>query len=69
MDINNNKYISLAEIDKGFLDMGKPMEIVYKAKLPMMKAFIASKQIYASSEVGDAYIDRNEFKFFLLYLR
>jgi len=29
MDPNGNGYLSLAEIDKGFNDMGEPMRVVY----------------------------------------
>jgi Ca2+-binding EF-hand superfamily protein len=35
MDPNGNGYLSLAEIDKGFNDMGEPMRVVYLAKAPM----------------------------------
>ena len=39
MDPNGNGYLSLAEIDKGFNDMGESMRPVYMAKAPMLRAF------------------------------
>ena len=39
MDPNGNGYLSLAEIDKGFNDMGEPMRVVYLAKATMQRAF------------------------------
>ena len=41
MDINLNKYLSLAEIDRGFKTL-KYYEI-YKAKKPMIRAFNHTK--------------------------
>lgn len=38
-DPNGNGYLSLAEIDKGFNDMGEKMRVVYLAKAVMMRAF------------------------------
>jgi Ca2+-binding EF-hand superfamily protein len=38
-DPNGNGYISLAEIDKGFNDMGESMRVIYSAKAVMMRAF------------------------------
>jgi len=39
IDFNGNGYISLAEIDKGFYDMGPDMEVIYKSKAAMLRAF------------------------------
>lgn len=38
-DPNGNGYLSLAEVDKGFNDMGESMRVVYLAKAVMMRAF------------------------------
>ena len=57
MDPNGNGYLSLAEIDKGFNDMGEPMRVVYLAKAPMLRAFNAAKDHYSSkSKVGNDYV-------------
>ena len=42
-DPNGNGYLSLAEIDKGFNDMGEDMRIVYKSKNAMLLAFNTAK--------------------------
>jgi hypothetical protein len=49
-DPNGNGYLSLAEIDKGFKDLGPDMEIIYMSKAPMLRAFNAAKEIFASKE-------------------
>ena len=49
MDVNGNGYISLAEIDKGFNDMGESMRIVYLSKAAMMRAFSEAKNYVKSS--------------------
>ena len=38
-DPNGNGYLSLAEIDKGFKDMGETMRVVYQSKKALMRAF------------------------------
>lgn len=47
-DPNGNGYLSLAEIDKGFNDMGEKMRAVYLAKKPMLRAFVAAKDHFKS---------------------
>ena len=49
MDVNGNGYLSLAEIDKGFKDMGEPMRIVYLSKAAMLRAFNEAKDFSKSS--------------------
>ena len=69
-DFNGNGYLSLAEIDKGLKDLGPKMEPVYKAKSAMMRAFQAAKDhCKGKSAVGDDYVERYEFRIFMLYLR
>ena len=36
MDVNGNGYISLAEIDKGFNDLGELASPIYKSKKAML---------------------------------
>ena len=38
-DPNGNGYISLAEIDKGFNDMGEAMRPIYLSKKALIRAF------------------------------
>lgn len=38
-DFNGNGYISLAEVDKGFNDLGPDVEVIYKSKAAMLRAF------------------------------
>ena len=69
-DNNGNGYCSLAEIDKGFNDLGEPARVIYLAKAPMLRAFQAAKDYSKSTtEVGDDYVTAGEFRIFLLYMR
>ena len=57
MDTNGNGYISLAEIDKFYNDKGKDLEIIYKSKAVMLRAFMAAKDhCRSSSETGQDYV-------------
>jgi len=38
-DPNGNGYLSLAEIDKGFNDMGETMRPIYLSKKALIRAF------------------------------
>ena len=56
-DPNGNGYLSLAEIDKGFKDMGESMRVVYQSKKALMRAFQAAKDHMTSkSTVGNDFI-------------
>jgi hypothetical protein len=68
MDPNGNGFLSLAEIDKGILDLG--LEGLFKAKPAIMKAFNAAKD-YGGDESGHAadYVEKKEFRIFLHALR
>lgn len=69
IDGNGNGYLSLAETDKGIRDVLK-LDNIFDAKPAIMRAFQASKNKYKSkSKYGDDYIELNEFRFFLIYLR
>jgi Ca2+-binding EF-hand superfamily protein len=68
-DPNGNGYLSLAEVDKGCKDVIDLPEI-HGNKPVMMRAFQAAKDISkSSSELGDDFIERSEFRLFLVYLR
>lgn len=68
--MNGNGYVSLAEIDKWANDQGKRMAVVYQSKQVMLRAFNAAKDHYKSkSELGPDFIEKKEYRIFLLYLR
>ena len=68
-DPNGNNFLSLAEIDKGFKDMGEKAKEIYDCKPAMRQAFQASKDYYKSrSSLGDDFIERQEFRIFLIYM-
>lgn len=71
-DPNNNGYLSLAEIDGGFQKVGKQIEVIYLSKPPMLRAFNAAKGHYKDKKKnspGQDYVQRSEFRIFLLYMR
>jgi Ca2+-binding EF-hand superfamily protein len=68
-DPNGNGYLSLAEIDKAFLDVIN-LPFIYKRKPVLMRAFQAAKtSCPKKSEHSADYIELNEFRYFLIYLR
>jgi len=68
-DPNGNGYLSLAEVDRGFLSILKIPE-VFDRKPVMMRAFEAAKnKCKAKSKYSDDYIEFNEFRIFLIYIR
>lgn len=68
-DPNGNKYLSLAEVDKGIRDILR-LDQVFNCKKPIIRAFQAAKNCHKSSnKYGADYIELIEFKYFLLYLR
>ena len=70
MDGNGNRYLSLAETDKGIRDVLNLDEEMFQCKQVIMRAFQAAKEKYKSkSKYGDDYIEFNEFRYFLIYLR
>ena len=70
-DVNRNGYLSLAEIDKGFLDMGPSMKIVYESKQVLLRAFQSAKVHFKDdpSDIGDEFVQQQEFRILLLYIR
>lgn len=70
MDPNGNGYVSLAEADKALLDMGDALKPLFEEKGVILRAFNAAKAKQDSkAEVGDDFIQKSEFRYFLLYLR
>jgi len=69
-DPNGNGVLSLAEVDKAVRDVLKIDEL-FDAKPAIMRSFQIAKDSAKSKrkDVGDDYIERREFKFFLLSLR
>lgn len=68
-DPNGNGYLSLAEVDKGIRDVLRLPDI-FALKQVIMRAFQAAKDSSKNkhSHSGD-YIERNEFRYLLCYLR
>lgn len=68
-DPNGNGYLSLAEVEKGVRDVLK-IEVLFKSKPVMMRAFdLAKKAGPKKSKVSDDYIEKSEFRYFLVFLR
>jgi Ca2+-binding EF-hand superfamily protein len=67
-DPNGNGLLSLAEVDKGVLDIGLG-DVVCKAVI--MRAFQAAKGVNQSGDKkqNDDYVDSSEFRMLLLYIR
>jgi len=70
MDPNGNGFLSLAEVDKGILDLG--LEGLLNCKPAIMKAFNRAKN-YGNKKGTKGhksdYIEKKEFRIFLLALR
>lgn len=69
MDINKNGYLSLAEIDKGILDVLQ-LPVLFKLKPVIHKAFHAAKNcVKSKSLVGKDFVEPAEYQWLLKYLR
>ena len=69
IDLNGNGFCSLAELDKGIRDILK-IQSIFSCKPVIMRAFQAAKNSGRSkSHHGPNYIERDEFRIFLQYLR
>lgn len=68
-DVNGNGYLSLAEVDKGIRDVIQLPEL-FSLKPVIIRAFNAAKTaLKASSQYGDDYVSKVEFKYLIQYLR
>eukprot|EP00760_Papus_ankaliazontas_P015515 PhM_4_TR16559/c0_g1_i1/m.101241 len=67
-DPNGNGFLSLAETDKGIRDV-LGLDGVFDCKPAIMRAFQSAKKIDTRSAGNDDYIQKNEFRMFLVYLR
>jgi Ca2+-binding EF-hand superfamily protein len=68
-DPNGNGYLSLAEIDKGCRDVLGLYEL-FEAKKAIMRAYQAAKAVgTGSDEQGADYVEKQEFRLLLKYLR
>lgn len=68
-DPNGNGYLSLAELDKGIRDVLQ-LDNVFRCKPAIMRAYQAAKAKGPQrSKYSDDYVERNEFRIFLVYLR
>jgi hypothetical protein len=69
VDMNNNGFLSLAEVDKGMRDAIK-LPILFNLKPVLMRAFQAAKnKVKSKSKHGKDFIEKAEWRFFLKYLR
>lgn len=67
--MNNNGYLSLAEIDKGIRDVLQLPEL-FDVKPVIIRAYTASKnKIKSKHTFGDDYVSKAEFRYLLIYLR
>eukprot|EP00009_Paramoeba_aestuarina_P002319 CAMPEP_0201522276 /NCGR_PEP_ID=MMETSP0161_2-20130828/16690_1 /ASSEMBLY_ACC=CAM_ASM_000251 /TAXON_ID=180227 /ORGANISM="Neoparamoeba aestuarina, Strain SoJaBio B1-5/56/2" /LENGTH=181 /DNA_ID=CAMNT_0047921067 /DNA_START=126 /DNA_END=669 /DNA_ORIENTATION=- len=69
-DPNGNGYLSLAECDKGIKDVLQ-LDGVFECKPAIMRAFQAARDVdkrSGSDEHRDNYVQRSEFRLFLVYL-
>ncbi len=68
-DPNSNGYLSLAECDKGIRDVLR-LNDLFEIKPVIMRAFQAAKNCCPNKrKLSGDYIERNEFRVFLCYLR
>lgn len=68
-DPNGNGYLSLAEVDRGIIQVLK-LEKVVHAKPAIFQAFKAAKNcVKTKTAYGNDYIERIEFRYFLLFLQ
>ena len=68
-DGNGNGYLSLAELDRGIRDVLNCQE-VFQVKAVIMRAYQAAKNMGRTrSKHSEDYVERNEFRVFLVYLR
>ena len=68
-DANGNGYLSLAEADKGVRDVLQLPEL-FALKPVILQAFnIAKTALKAKNPVGDKYVSKGEFKYFIQYLK
>jgi Ca2+-binding EF-hand superfamily protein len=69
IDMNNNGYLSLAEIDRGLLDVIR-IPRLFDTKPVIMRAFQSAKtKVKATNPHGNDYVSFAEFKYLLSYLR
>lgn len=69
IDMNNNGYLSLAQVDKGLRDIIK-LPAVFNLKPVIIRAFnAAKKKLKATNPHGDDYVSKAEYKYLVLYLK
>lgn len=69
MDVNGNGMMSLAEIDKGLRDVLN-CDALFDCKPCIIRAFTAAKDMSSQKGVHKGeYIEKDEFRMMLVYLR
>ena len=70
MDVNGNRIVSLAEVDKAFRDVFAMVQI-YDSKPVLLKAFNAAKgiDVHSKSNFADDYVSWSEFRVLLVKIK
>ena len=69
IDYNGNRYVSLAEVEKGLRDVIQN-DTLFRAKPAIMRAFqYAKNYTKGTSKYGDDYLEKRDFRIFLVALR
>ena len=67
--MNGNGILSLAEVDKGLIDVLN-LPALFDIKPVIMRAFNSAKnRVKSKHSYGDDYVSRGEFRLILKYLR
>ena len=68
-DVNGNGIVSLAEVDKGLIDVLN-LPALFAIKPVLIRAFNSAKnKVKSKHSYGDDYVSRGEFRLILKYLR
>ena len=69
MDMNGNGYLSLAEFDRGIIDVLNLPDI-FKQKKIILRAFtLAKNKVKGKTKKSDDFVEWLEFRYILIYLR
>ena len=69
MDMNGNGYLSLAEFDRGVIDVLNLPDI-FKQKKIILRAFtLAKNKVKGKTKKSDDFVEWLEFRYILIYLR
>ena len=68
LDMNDNGYLSFAEVNRGFIDV---IRLPFKLPKPvLMRAFTAAKtKVESKNKHGNDFVSKGEYRFLLKYIR